>query len=64
MSSTGLLNQMHNGAEPSSNTQVLWGTNINANEVQTKMKNFINTFVELSDDPNDEAQYTAEPLYL
>lgn len=55
---------MHNNAEPSSNTQVLWGTNINANEVQMKIKNFINTFVEQSDDPDDEAQYTAEPLYL
>ena len=28
--------------EMSSTTQVIWGTNINTNEVQMKLKNFIN----------------------
>ena len=50
----------------SSHTQVLWGTNINANEVQTKLKNFINTFVEYKEDEdedNDDA-YTKAPQYI
>ena len=55
MSSTGLLNQ-HLGAgnEMSSATQVIWGTNINASEVQGKLKNFIQSFVEEQDNAADE----------
>lgn len=37
----------------SSNTQVLFGTNINTNDVSAKLKNFINTFVPVNDDIED-----------
>jgi DNA replication licensing factor MCM4 len=53
------------GNEMSSNNQVLWGTNIQANEVQMKLKEFINTFVEINDDDEeDEAQFTRRPYYI
>jgi len=50
----------------SSLTQVLWGTNINATDVQMKLKNFINNFVEMKDDADDDEddKYTAAPLYI
>ena len=56
----------HGNQEMSSNTQVFWGTNINANDVQTKLKNFINTFVELNDNDEDENddQFTKAPFYF
>jgi hypothetical protein len=38
----------------SSATQVIWGTNINASEVQSKLKNFIQSFVEMKDDEDEE----------
>jgi esterase/lipase len=38
----------------SSATQVIWGTNINASEVQSKLKNFIQSFVEMKDDEDDD----------
>jgi len=51
----------------SSNTQVIWGTNINAGEVSNKLKNFIHTYVEM-DDADDEAdedmQYEKKPYYI
>ena len=55
-SSTGVLhpNQLAGANETSSHTQVLWGTNINTNEVQMKLKNFINNFEEIKDDDDDE----------
>jgi len=55
-SSTGMLNpnQLHGANEMSSHTQVLWGTNINTNDVQIKLKNFINNFEEIKDDDEDE----------
>lgn len=52
-------------AEISQHTQVIWGTNISANDTQAKLKNFITTFLELNDDENaDDAQYTQQPIYL
>jgi hypothetical protein len=53
-------------AENSSATQVLWGTNINANEVQSKLKNFINTFMEDQNDENDDQDdnYLKAPYYV
>ena len=42
------------GAENSSHTQVIWGTNINTNDVQMKLKNFINNFEEIRDDDDDD----------
>lgn len=50
-----------NGMEASSNTQVLWGTNINTNEIQLKMKSFINTFVDIKEDSDD---FTQAPYYI
>ena len=59
--------QMMQGAQDmSSHTQVLWGTNINTNEVQMKLKNFINNFEEINDDDDDEddQQYAKAPYYI
>jgi hypothetical protein len=51
LSNTALNGMMGGGNEMSSNTQVLWGTNINTNELQSKLKEFLTTFtVEPSDD--------------
>ena len=67
-SSTGMLNQNQLqgvGNEMSSHTQVLWGTNINTNEVQMKIKNFINNFEEIKDDDDDDdEQYQRAPYYI
>lgn len=69
MSSTGLLNNQLAGAnEMSSATQVIWGTNINASEVQSKLKNFIQSFVEMNDDEaeedNDDHYLNKKPYYM
>ena len=64
-SNTALLNNMA-GAENSSHTQVIWGTNINTNDVQNKLKNFIHNFElinEESDEENDE-KYIKESHYI
>jgi hypothetical protein len=51
--------------QEASHTQVFWGTNVSANEVQTKLKAFINTYVELSgDDDDDDSKYMRTPYYL
>lgn len=47
--------------EASQNTQVLYGTNINSNEVQQKLRNFLTTFVDMTDDDEDFAK---EPYYI
>ena len=47
--------------EASSNTQVLFGTNINSNEVQNKLKNFIQSFTQIDED-ND--RFDAFPHYI
>jgi DNA replication licensing factor MCM4 len=49
------------GMEPSSNTQVLYGTNINSNEVQQKLRNFLTTYIHMTDDDED---YGKEPFYV
>jgi DNA replication licensing factor MCM4 len=46
--------------EPSSTTQVLYGTNINSSEVQQKLRNFLTTFVKVE----SEEDYSREPLYI
>lgn len=61
MSSTGVLNGMHNQEPSSTASQLLWGTNINTNEVQTKIRNFINTFVIINEENDD---FTQEPYYV
>ena len=68
-SSTGMLNNqaLQNGAgEASSHTQVLWGTNINTNDVQMKLKNFINNFEEIRDDSDeeDDGKFQKAPYYI
>ena len=61
---------MNQGQEMSSNTQVLWGTNINTNDISTKLREFLISFqVELNDDDADLAQndadrYTQKPFYI
>lgn len=56
------------GAEMSSNTQVLWGTNINTNELQSKLKEFLTTFtVEPADDDmamDGDEQFNLQPHYI
>lgn len=46
--------------EPSSNTQVLYGTNINSTEVQQKLRNFLTTFTQMGDDED----YGKAPYYI
>ena len=54
----------------SSNTQILWGTNINTNDLQQKLKEFLTTFTIVEDDDNDlnmqdeNANLYKEPHYL
>lgn len=51
------MNQL---AEPSSNTQVLYGTNINSNEVQNKLRNFLTAFIKMDSDDD----FGKEPFYI
>lgn len=50
-----------NHIEPSSGTQVLYGTNINSNEVQQKLRNFLTTYVQMDENSED---YGALPFYM
>lgn len=45
---------------------MLWGTNINTNDVQIKLKNFINNFEEIRDDDDDEddQKFQKAPYYI
>ena len=54
------------GAENSSHTQVIWGTNINTNDVQMKLKNFISNFEEILDveDDDDDEIYKRGSYYM
>ena len=47
--------------EASSNTQVLFGTNINSNEVHNKLRNFITGFNKF--DENDD-RFDKRPFYI
>lgn len=49
-----------------SHTQVLWGTNIQANLVQQKLKEFINNFVEAKEIDQDggDDQFARVPFYI
>ena len=64
-SNTALLNNMA-GAENSSHTQVIWGTNINTNDVQNKLKNFIHNFEIINDESEEEndEKYIKESHYI
>ena len=46
--------------EPSSNTQALYGTNINSSDVQNRLRNFLTNYVR----PEDAEDYSKEPLYV
>jgi hypothetical protein len=46
--------------EPSSNTQVLYGTNINSSDVQNRLRNFLTNFVR----PEDAEDFNKEPYYV
>jgi len=41
---------------------VLWGTNINTNDIQNKLKEFLQTFSITEDD--DQIEFNAEPHYI
>ena len=47
--------------EPSTNTQVLYGTNINTSDLQGKLRNFVTTFVDFGENEQD---YTKAPYYI
>ncbi|CDW88048.1 dna replication licensing factor mcm4 [Stylonychia lemnae] len=49
-----------NAVEASSGTQVLYGTNINSNDVQSKLRNFITNFTHM--EPDDE-RFDKKPFY-
>lgn len=66
MSGTGMIGQgVHN--EISQHTQVIWGTNISASELQQKLKHFLNTFVEIDDNDDEDMEnddkYMSSPFY-
>jgi len=50
----------------SSNTQVLWGTNINTNDLQKGLKDFLQTFTVMpdADDNMQDDQFNIEPHYI
>lgn len=59
----------------SSNTQVLWGTNINTSDISIKLKEFLTTFMldDQEDDQmdlgdglpnNDNSPYLKPPVYI
>lgn len=57
--------------EMSSNTQVLWGTNINTNDISNRLREFLTTFIpEMPDDQMDlsadqgNERYMQEPYYI
>ena len=67
MSNTNLMNNIGGQNEFSSNTQVLWGTNINTNELQTQLREFLLTFTIMpnADDMQvDEYAFNIEPHYI
>jgi DNA replication licensing factor MCM4 len=66
MSNTALMQNMGAQNEYSSNTQVLWGTNINTNELQTQLREFLLTFTIMpnADDMQDDYAFNIEPYYI
>ena len=72
ISHTDLLANMvgAGGAEMSSNTQVLWGTNINTNDISNKLKEFLTSYmlpmddnaVDLNNSSNE--RYMQRPYYI
>ena len=67
MSNTNLMNNLGGHGEMSSNTQVLWGTNINTSDLQIKLKEFLTTFTIMIDDDvdmNEMERFNQEPHYI
>ena len=65
MSNTNLMNNIGGGNEMSSNTQVLWGTNINTNDLQSQLREFLLTFTVMPDgDDMADDQFNTEPFYI
>ena len=59
------------GGEMSSNTQVLWGTNINTNDISNKLREFLTSYIpEMPDDAmdlggdNGNERYMQVPIYI
>lgn len=77
ISHTDLMANMYgvrNGENSTMGTQVLWGTNINTNDISQKLKEFLTTFmVDQTDDnidlgasnaTNVNDRYLQEPFYI
>jgi len=68
MSHTNLANNMGAAGEMSSNTQVLWGTNINTNSLQMQLKEFLMTYTVMPEPGADgvinDDQFNIEPVYI
>ena len=65
MSNTNLMNNIGGQNEMSSNTQVLWGTNINTNDIQQQLKEFLLTFTVMPEgDAMADDQFNVEPHYI
>ena len=65
MSNTNLMNNIGGGNEMSSHTQVLWGTNINTNDLQTQLRDFLLTFTVMPEgDEMQDDQFNTEPYYI
>lgn len=50
--------------EMSSNTQVLWGTNINTNDLQTRLKEFLLTYTVMPTGEDEQMDFNIEPFYI
>lgn len=51
--------------EPSSNTQLLYGTNINASDVSMKLRSFLTTFLKMdTSGADEELDYQKPPTYI
>lgn len=65
LSNTNLMNNIGGQNEMSSNTQVLWGTNINTNDLQQQLKEFLLTFTVMPEnDAMADDQFNVEPFYI
>jgi DNA replication licensing factor MCM4 len=68
MSNTNLANNMGAGNEMSTNTQVLWGTNIHTNTLQMQLKEFLMTYTIMPEPGPDgqinDDQFNIEPVYI
>jgi DNA replication licensing factor MCM4 len=59
------MNNIGGAGEMSSNTQVLWGTNINTNDIQQQLKEFLLTYTQIPDQDNmADDQFNIEPFYI